>query len=478
MCINDNFISADVIKKTDTQNITVVNKDTHQVNDRNDISQNSQYKTTEKQSYIKYSDKNKITNDKTVNELTYSHKSVNDKKYGQQKINGHWYLYNEEGIMQTGFQYIKDQDKTVYYNEAGQMQYGQQKINGHWYLFSTTNGAMQTGFQYIKDQDKTVYYNKVGQMQYGQQKINGQWYLFSTTNGTMQTGFQYIKDQDKTVYYNEDGQMQYGQQKINGQWYLFSTTNGNMQTGFQYIKDQDKTVYYNEAGQMQYGKQKINNKYYLFNQFNGKMMTGWILLNGVQYYCYSDGHMAIDEIIDGKKLDINGKYIAVKLFVISGHGAGDPGACANGYREADLTRLLAKQIKQLGGNRVLISEYDRDYYQDNGITKLKLPITTSIIELHLDSASPTARGGHIIKQKGTKATESDIKLEKLITKYLPGRSKKIVYRDNLANPKRAMKQGYDYRLMECGFITNKKDVKEFHEYLSELAKGILEAFGV
>lgn len=41
-----------------------------------------------------------------------------------------------------------------------------------------------------------------------------------------------------------------------------------------------------------------------------------------------------------------------KLFVIAGHGAGDPGACGNGYSEAERVRALAQRIKTLGGNNV------------------------------------------------------------------------------------------------------------------------------
>lgn len=32
------------------------------------------------------------------------------------------------------------------------------------------------------------------------------------------------------------------------------------------------------------------------------------------------------------------------IFVIAGHGAGDPGACGNGYQEAERVRALAARI--------------------------------------------------------------------------------------------------------------------------------------
>ena len=65
------------------------------------------------------------------------------------------------------------------------MQYGEQKINGKWYLFDKVTGAMKTGWQTITEKNKKVYYNELGQMQYGEQKINGKWYLFDKVTGAM-----------------------------------------------------------------------------------------------------------------------------------------------------------------------------------------------------------------------------------------------------------------------------------------------------
>ncbi|WP_268871954.1 GH25 family lysozyme, partial [Liquorilactobacillus uvarum] len=111
--------------------------------------------------------------DPSTSATTKTVSTSNDQvKTGQQNIDGKWYLFDANGIMQTGFQYIAAQKKTVYYNTSGQMQYGQQYINSKWYLFDQNTGAMKTGFQYIAAQKKTVYYNTSGQMQYGQQYIN------------------------------------------------------------------------------------------------------------------------------------------------------------------------------------------------------------------------------------------------------------------------------------------------------------------
>lgn len=255
---------------------------------------------------------------------------------GQQNINNKWYNFGTDGARLVGLQKIPSQNKTVYYNNYGQMQYGwqwvnnatryfdkvtgamqygQQNIDGHWYLFDNT-GAMQRGFQYIANQNKLVYYNNDGWMLYGnqnlsgrnvtldkvtgevrnlkgQQNLDGSWYLFNNS-GKVLTGFQNIKDQNKTVYYSpQTAKMQYGQQNINGKWYLFDKVTGAMQTGFQDITPygQKKIVYYNNQGQMQYGWQNINNNKYYFDTVDGSMYTGAHTINQVEYSFDGQGRL-------------------------------------------------------------------------------------------------------------------------------------------------------------------------------------------
>ncbi|MGZ7886359.1 hypothetical protein [Ligilactobacillus salivarius] len=47
--------------------------------------------------------------------------------------------------MQKGLKYISNQNKNVYYDSQGRMQYGEQNINGQWYLFDNVTGAMKYG---------------------------------------------------------------------------------------------------------------------------------------------------------------------------------------------------------------------------------------------------------------------------------------------------------------------------------------------
>ena len=166
------------------------------------------------------------------------------------------------------------------------------------------------------------------------------------------------------------------------------------------------------------------------------------------------------------------------LFIIAGHGAGDPGATGNGYTEAERVRALAARIGALGGSNVTIADTSRNWYADNGISKLSIPKDYQIIELHMDSASASARGGHVIINGKYKADQYDNALAKMISGIFPGRSQIVVGRTDLANPKRAAAKGYPYRLMECGFITSATDVKIFNSRMDDIARGILRAFGL
>lgn len=166
------------------------------------------------------------------------------------------------------------------------------------------------------------------------------------------------------------------------------------------------------------------------------------------------------------------------IFVIAGHGHGDSGATGGGYTEAERVRALAKKIKQYGGNNVTVGDMNRDWYADNGISTLNISKSWQIIELHMDSASASARGGHVIINSTFSPDQYDKALAKYISEVFPGRSQSIVKRSDLANPKRAAAKGYSYRLVECGFISNATDRKIFNENIDEIAKGILKCFNI
>lgn len=167
-----------------------------------------------------------------------------------------------------------------------------------------------------------------------------------------------------------------------------------------------------------------------------------------------------------------------KLYIIAGHGAGDPGACAAGQTEAERVRTLAAIIKQRGGAEVELLDTSRNWYADGGINSLSLPKGSMLLELHRDSAAESARGAHVIIYAGFDADDFDKALAAKLSAILPGRSQTIVKRGDLANPKRAANRGINYRLAEVGFISNPEDRAIFDNRTEEIADAILSAAGI
>ena len=195
---------------------------------------------------------------------------------GERSINGHWYFFSTDGVMQTGFVKLPD-GRLDYYNDQGQMLYGEQQLNGHWYYFRTDNGDVARGFTKLAD-GRTVYYdvNSDGKgrgMLHGIQSVNGKTYAFRSDNGDRETGLVRINGK---IYGFNPSQVT-GEQQINGKWYYFAPKTGEMQTGFVTLPD-GRLVYYNPQGQMLHGEQQINGQWYAFRSDNGDTLRGWTTL--------------------------------------------------------------------------------------------------------------------------------------------------------------------------------------------------------
>ena len=165
------------------------------------------------------------------------------------------------------------------------------------------------------------------------------------------------------------------------------------------------------------------------------------------------------------------------LYIIAGHGAGDPGACGNGYQEAERVRALAQRIKDFGGDGVTLHPFADNAYASKAIDRLMIPKDWQICELHMDSASATARGGHVLIKPGFAPDDYDKALSSFISDMFPGRAETL-RNQQLGNATRAAARGFGYRLLECCFISNAADVERFNACMDDLARGILGCFGI
>lgn len=120
------------------------------------------------------------------NKWRYKHRDGSYTKNCWEKINGSWYLFDNEGWML--YDWKKSGDKWYYLGnmEDGSMKSGWLFQNNNWYyLGEEGDGAMKTGWQ----------------------KIDGKWYYFNS-EGKMQTGW--IKDKDKDYFLYSNGEMVQG----------------------------------------------------------------------------------------------------------------------------------------------------------------------------------------------------------------------------------------------------------------------------
>lgn len=178
-----------------------------------------------------------------------------------------------------------------------------------------------------------------------------------------------------------------------------------------------------------------------------------------------------------------------KFVLVAGHGYNDPGAVGNGTNERDFIRKniidnVAKYLRS-AGHTVTLYDKKQDMYQDTaygynrgdtkkyGLYWVKNKLKPdAVIEFHLDSAGASASGGHVIKN--AYAADS---IDKGIQKSLEdtvGTIRGITTRNDLLNVNVAYNQNINYRLVELGFITSKKDMDYIKKNLQAFTKRIAE----
>ncbi|UNP87050.1 N-acetylmuramoyl-L-alanine amidase [Staphylococcus equorum] len=191
---------------------------------------------------------------------------------------------------------------------------------------------------------------------------------------------------------------------------------------------------------------------------------------------------------------ITSKAKGKKILIASGHGYNDPGAVGNGTNERDFIREyispnIQKYLKQAGhtvdlygGSKQSQNLYTDTAYgerignhKDYGMYWVKRQKYDVVVELHLDAASPSASGGHVIISNQWPADKIDKDIHNCL-KATVGTIRGIDPRNNLLNANVSGRLNINYRLVEMGFITNKKDMnylkKNYDKFSKELAGAI------
>ena len=109
-------------------------------------------------------------------------------------IDGKWYRFDSDGIMQTGWYQLPN--------------------SGIWYYFTSSGAAVIDDWQKVGD--KWYYFDEAGYMVTGWHEIDGTWYYFYD-NGALKTGW--LMRSSKWYYLNDNGVMQTGWLLDDGKWY-------------------------------------------------------------------------------------------------------------------------------------------------------------------------------------------------------------------------------------------------------------------
>lgn len=182
----------------------------------------------------------------------------------------------------------------------------------------------------------------------------------------------------------------------------------------------------------------------------------------------------------------------MKLLLIAGHGAGDPGAIGSGQQEADLTRDLVQRMYETAiekGIDVIIFRMDTNMYQflkHGGQFDFK-PYDL-VLEVHFNSSESmsTMVDG---KLKGTmfyyKEGRTDLTVEREMLKSMielgsvqawdglvPATAG---YTGGLLVQNRVEGQGVHHVLMETLFVSDMDDIKFYFESKDAIAEAVINA---
>ena len=172
----------------------------------------------------------------------------------------------------------------------------------------------------------------------------------------------------------------------------------------------------------------------------------------------------------------------MRVLLISGHGAGDPGAVAFGYKEAELVRALVPKIK----NALAAYDCECDIF-DMGKSMYHELIVEGrhfdfkpydyVLEVHLNCCKENADGFSTGSEIYVTRTEKIITVEEKVVAALSefGFKNRGVKRKNFDVIAEAKAQGVSAALLEVCFIDDYDDLAVYLANEDEIAKAVADA---
>lgn len=176
----------------------------------------------------------------------------------------------------------------------------------------------------------------------------------------------------------------------------------------------------------------------------------------------------------------------MKILLISGHGAGDPGAVSQFGKEADETIYMVEEIKKTLSAYAQVDLYptERNAYKDAKAGKLAVNFGNYnyVLEVHFNSGAADLKGNE--RTTGTEiyvtTAEKTVGVETKIVQSIAalGFKNRGVKRTNFTVIYRAKAAGVSSALLEVCFIDDKDDMSIYAAKKAQIAAAVANAIAV
>lgn len=173
----------------------------------------------------------------------------------------------------------------------------------------------------------------------------------------------------------------------------------------------------------------------------------------------------------------------MKILLISGHGAGDPGAVSQFGKEADETIYMVEEIKKTLSAYAQVDLYptERNAYKDAKAGKLAVNFGNYgyVLEVHFNSGAADLKGNG--RTTGTEiyvtTAEKTVGVETKIVQSIAalGFKNRGVKRTNFTVIYRAKAAGVSSALLEVCFIDDKDDMSAYTAKKTQIAAAVANA---
>ena len=272
-------------------------------------------------------------------------------------------------------EWIEDYHNWYYLDSDGRKYTGRHRIDGRWYTFDS-NGVLQTSgsgsgstttsytVRYDENGKARIYDRNGSQVRSGWYEVDDEWYCINDygagvvkcwrdkdgqprylkADGTMAHD-EWIQDYGNWYYLDSDGVKYTGTHTIDGTRYTFNS-NGVLQTGsgsgsgsgsattgytVRYDENGKARIYDRNGNQVRSGWYQADGKWYCINDYGAGVVKCWRLRDGKYRYLKADGSMAANEWVqdygywyycksDGTRYESSWAQIGGKWYWFGGSG--------------------------------------------------------------------------------------------------------------------------------------------------------------